>query len=275
MVCFHKYGGLGNQMFVYAFAREVTFQKRVSCCIGGLDKLSYFKLTSEDHRWNTLRFWWFKFGEKILRNATRHRLKDLWVDHYETVMSLTGNVVLDGYFQGERYFRHVKDEIRAVFEVKQEFREQFKREVPQFDKPTLVVHIRRTDYASSFQNLGIGSGSFVLPVSYYHDALQRVGDLTSYQLVFLSDDIEFVKRNFSEFPDAYYSSHSDIVDLQIMMETSALIIANSSFSWWGAWLNNRPEKKILSPAYFLGYKVKQMYPVNMIPDGWIQIPVQE
>jgi hypothetical protein len=276
MICFHVNGGLGNQMFIYAFAQEMKRQRK-TYCLSRIGKLNYFTLNPGERWLNLFKFIFFKILEKIFRLGNHHHLKDQTKIHYEFVNRLKGLTVLDGYFQSEDYFREAADQVRRNFSLTRQSVLKFEKVIgTEFrNKKVLAIHIRRTDYHNAFQNLGIGTGSFALPVSYYQNALRLIQDLHSYQVIFISDDIEFAKANFPELKQAIFSNHEEIVDLQILMNADALILANSSFSWWGAWLNHKPTKKIFVPKYYLGYKIQKTFPANIIPAGWTEVAVSE
>jgi len=276
MICFHVNGGLGNQMFIYAFAQEIQRQNK-TYCLSKIGKLNYFVL-NEGERWlNPVKFIVFKLLEKVFRVVAHHHVKDQTQIHYQIASGLTGFAVLDGYFQSEDYFHQAADRVKKTLTLKSEFIQKFEKAIGhEFrNKKVLAIHIRRTDYHQAFQNLGIGSGSFALPVSYYQNALRLIPDLSSYRVIFISDDIEFAKTNFPELQGAIFSNHEEIVDMQILMNADSLILANSSFSWWGAWLNQKPAKKVFVPKYYLGYKVQKTFPVNIIPPGWTEVAFSE
>lgn len=258
-------------MFIYAVARELARADGRSYCLGKIGKLEYFELSGKD-RFNLVKLLAFKAQEKILRNVPRFRYIDQWITYYDKLHQLPETAVVDGYFQSPHYFTGSEDLIRRSFRVKEQYRKKFEKfYAAEMQQPTVVVHVRRTDYSYSFQNLGLGEGSFVLPLDYYENAFSRIPDLQRYTIIFLSDDIPFVKQHFPHFPKARYSSFDEITDLQIMTKADILIMANSSFSWWGAWLNDKPHKRILVPEYYLGFKVKREFPVDIIPPGWEKV----
>jgi hypothetical protein len=99
--------------------------------------------------------------------------------------------------------------------------------------------------------------------------------------ILLSDDTEFAKNNLSDkikqmFPndDVLVSNNNEIVDFQIILNADYCIIANSTFSWWATYLNIK-KKKAYVPKFFLGFKIKREYPINVIPDDWIKVNVTE
>ena len=107
--------------------------------------------------------------------------------------------------------------------------------------------------------------------SYYENALNK---LNTNRLIIFSDDIARCKKLniFNDFEVIYISDEADVVDLYMMSMCRDNIIANSTFSWWGAWLNKNNEKKIFYPNKWFGEK-KQWPTDNLIPTDWICVPV--
>ena len=86
--------------------------------------------------------------------------------------------------------------------------------------------------------------------------------------VFVSDNTEYIKHEFAYLNNKYISNDSEINDFQHLIYADVCIIANSSFSWWGAWLNNRKNKKIYAPEHYLGYLIGKTLPENIYPAEW-------
>jgi hypothetical protein len=103
-------------------------------------------------------------------------------------------------------------------------------------------------------------------MDYYRNAIAEFSDDTRF-LVF-SDDIQWCKENFKGDNFHFIEGEKDYVDLYLMSLCNNNIIANSSFSWWGAWLNNTPNKKVIAPKQWFG-KAKQLNTKDLIPETWI------
>jgi hypothetical protein len=121
-----------------------------------------------------------------------------------------------------------------------------------------VIHIRRSDYV----DLNIS-----LPVSYYKRAIEAIDD-TDITYIFISDDPAFVETEFDYIPNKYISTHNEIIDLQFLINADICILSNSSFSWWGAWLNNKACKTVIAPELWLGQHSGQEYPNGVIQPEW-------
>jgi hypothetical protein len=124
------------------------------------------------------------------------------------------------------------------------------------------LHVRRTDYVTSNGYHPVQS------IEYYKNAIDIIGD---YDYIFVfSDDIQWCKDNLKFKNMVFMEGFSDIEDLHIMSLCQNNIIANSSFSWWGAWLNIHPEKKIIAPTNWFGEQAN-LNTSDMIPSDWIKI----
>ncbi len=171
-------------------------------------------------------------------------------------------ISLQGFFQTEKYFNHIKEEIKGDFKFKKEIIEPCKQMISSVENP-VSLHIRRTDYITN-------SNHTTLSIDYYRNALEQF-DSDSTVLVF-SDDLEWC--NYQElFGDDRFliaEGNSNYVDLCLMTLCSGHIIANSSFSWWGAWLSD--SKKIVAPSgWFKGSDNEHLDTKDLIPEDWMVI----
>ena len=148
-------------------------------------------------------------------------------------------------------------------------RPEYKVKIADFtgnNKPNIVVHVRRTDYVT-FGGPHVGGINLTLPLSYYQDALKQL-PCEECNVLFLSDDIDFVKQHFQFENAIYVQGNSEIGDFQLIMQADYLVLANSSFSWWGAYLNT-VVKKVIAPKYWLGIKINKEYPAGIVNSDWI------
>jgi len=188
------------------------------------------------------------------------------------------NVNLHDYFQTEKYFSNIKKEIKKDYTFKSNILEPCKEIIEDIDNP-IFIHIRRGDYKNSQQ------AHPILPISYYEKALEYF-DKTIPVMVF-SDDIEWCKDQELFFDDRfmlseyqeYYSQTCDTndgrqcalvpyFDLCLMSLCSGGIVANSSMSWWGAWLQQNITQPIVAPDPWFGTQYKDYNMSDLIPEGW-------
>jgi hypothetical protein len=268
-------GRLGNQMFQYAFALAQQQRLKDDFYIDGYKYFAwnryfvlnrYFALTHNASLKNLL-----KKTRFYLAHGFRPPVIDQ--DHWKTPdwfisQATKSDAVYKGFFQSGQYFSNVQDTVRKQYEVRPKYRINIK-DFTRNNKETIVVHIRRGDYLH-WGSPEIGY-NLSLPDEYYHRCFSQL-DTANCNILFLSDDISYAKEKFG-VPGALYSEkNSQITDLQLLMQADHLILSNSSFSWWGAYLNQQAQK-VLAPEYWLGFKIGKEWPVNIICPGWQTVPV--
>ena len=132
-----------------------------------------------------------------------------------------------------------------------------------FNKNTVSLHIRRGDYVN------LSDHHLLLDISYYKNAVNMFKNIE--KVVVFSDDIEWCKENLDIKNTEFIENETDIVDLYLMSQCTHNIIANSSFSWWGAWLNKNDNKKVIAPKKWFGPKRNDLNDKDIIPETWIRI----
>ena len=267
-------GRLGNQMFQYASMRGIASVK-------GFDWV--VPPENYDHTANYALFETFKmtnvrdknigFVEGEILKVTIHCYDKNLVD------SCSDNTNLDGFFQTEKYFEKISDEIRSDFTFKDEYLKPCKEFIDSLDTTPIFLHIRRGD--------AIGKEHYhpVAPMSYYVEALKRFDEDTP--CFVFSDDLDWCKSQdlfksdkflFNDNIERYDYQSMDgsgsmqytllpHVDLCLMSLCSGAIIVNSSFSWWGAWLQNNRGKVIASKPWF-GPSASHLDTSDVVPDHW-------
>ncbi len=281
MVIVKLQGGLGNQMFQYATGRRLAhrLETDLKLDIAGFKHyptrsygLGCFTIqetvAEEEERKPFLK----KSGifDKILKLSTYHVIREQPAPSFiPQVLTVTGNVYLDGYWQSEIYFKDFAETIRHEFRLKKGLNDFYEKNLQTIERSASVgIHIRRGDYvtnATAEKLLG------ACPVDYYAATIKelerQVGESVFY--VF-SDDLDWAKENLSTvhpivFIDAR-DQRDDAQELFIMSRCKHHIIANSSYSWWAAWLNPHLDKVVCAPKrWFKGMD----YDTNIIiPSHW-------
>jgi len=283
-------GRLGNQLFQYAFIYSASKKLNTSFYLD--QQIDYFKLDKyfEINQGYFQRFvsslinihgfkniFSFHFRRCIFKQA--QILLKLKTNTYEwtatdpgEVLSLLKNQTLyNGYFQSQRYFIANEQQIRQLFTLKQHHQAAFAlkyRKIYQ-GKTIICVHIRRTDYLS-LNHLDLGDGDLSLPVKYYETTIAKI-HYENALYIFIGDDPEFANENFAHIQSKLISRDTEIMDFQHLLNADVCITSNSTFSWWGAWLNHKPQKIVYCPKYFMGWRVNKEIPVDIYPADFIQV----
>jgi hypothetical protein len=251
-------GGLGNQMFQYAYGKHLAtkYNKKLYCDINfyQYQSLRNFSLHDFDNIDIDTSIDKIKVNFPIYKIDDDFKFKELPDPN-------NSGYYLDGYWQSEKYFKESEVIIRKQFKPNKNLFDKI-LETPGLDTRTVSMHIRRTDYVTSDGYHPVQS------LDYYQNAIDLVGDYDT--LYILSDDINWCKDNLKFKNMTFREGNSDIEDLILMSMCANNIIANSTFSWWSAWLNEHPDKKIISPSKWFGDNVN-LNISDIIPSDWIKI----
>ena len=267
-------GGLGNQMFqiatTYALYKDLKseFPVEYKKLEFGFDFDNCFT-PLQGH--TSIKYKDSFFGNfKNIESPTKN-------SYYEKVFSYTkipilpsykDGLTINGYFQSEKYFKNYKNEIVELFD---KFDLSKKALVMNFlmnlnYNSLTSVHVRRGDYISPpykqefHTNLG--------KTDYYKNAMEIIGNEGAF--IFVSDDIEWCKENFKGDNIFYSPFNEELDDLLLMSMCDNQIIANSSFSWWGAWLNENENKKVIAPKNWFAHRGPQDAQ-DLVPENWMKI----
>lgn len=173
--------------------------------------------------------------------------------HYNEIQ-YRRNINLMGYFQSYKYFQAEKDMIFKMLSPK----------IVSDPIDRTSIHVRRTDYLEHK-----GCYEILNMENYYEKAMERSG---SSKFLIFSDDIPWCKKHFIGNEFEFSERESDILDLSAMIACSNNIVANSSFSFWGAWLNPSPDKIVIAPRKWFGPKLSPTHDTkDLCPVDWIKI----
>ena len=193
--------------------------------------------------------------------------------HYDTNLSAQSPpVLLEGYWQSERYFKDIADTLRTELTPHEPMEPVNAAIAEAIASNTAVsVHVRRGDYIS---NQRINAYHGVCSLDYSRAAVEHIADHVSNVHFFVfSDDPEWTEENLKTgLPATYVVANPPdrgFRDLQLMSHCGHHIIANSSFSWWGAWLNASPDKIVVAPAQW--FAVDDKNTSDLIPEGWMRL----
>lgn len=212
---------------------------------------------------------WYLLGKDPASHLYREKL-DYMYD--PGLFSCPDGAYISGFWQTEKYFLDMEEMIRAEFKLKEVATGQNLEWLNRIHScKSVSVHIRRGDVVTVAKTNRIYG---TVKEDYYEHAINLMAaSFPGCVFFFFSDDIDWVKQNIKTiFPSYYVDSNDDIhnyEDLRLMSSCSHHIIANSSFSWWGAWLNPKKEKKVIGPAAWMSNR--RISDTDHIPSGWILI----
>jgi glycosyl transferase family 11 len=290
MVVVKLMGGLGNQMFQYACgrrlaaARSAELKLDISDLGGGsgrayalchLDVSADIASEADIGRFKTAGpIWKALYRARIARRRYRERnvIRERFFHFDEQILSLTDNVYLEGYWQSERYFADVEAVIRREFTCKEPADAENARLAEQIRSTNSVsLHVRRGDYVSDPKTSRVHG---VCTMDYYGRAVRRIADAAGrLHLYVFSDDPVWVRSNLRLDHETTYLDRNPAdrghEDLRLMSLCRHHVIANSSFSWWGAWLARDTAKMVVAPSkWFNDYSADTR---DLLPRPWIRL----
>ena len=276
-------GGLGNQMFQFAAAFTVAKRKQVDLFLdlSWLDTRNLhngFELENVFDIYSKVNFLKKDFIFKNI-NIGRYlakfdfKLKTFEEPHFHfssEIFNISNHVYLKGYWQSELYFREYSNELKKIFIFSKNINESIssiKNEI--YNSNSISIHIRRGDYVSK-KNIN----HYIDLKNFYLKAAKNVARQTTNPIFFIfSDDPGWVSKNFKlEYPYKIVNINNGInsfKDMYLMSLCKHNIIANSSFSWWAAWLNNNEHKMVFAPKNW--FKDKSINKKNLYPISWITV----
>jgi hypothetical protein len=248
-------GGLGNQLFQIATTTALALRNNDNACfdidghkigLQGRDAINY--------------------KENIFRNLLNQKIETNNVFeqngfHYENI-PYSKNLKLSGYFQSEKYFIDYRDEILELLSPGEKIEKYIEQKFGEIlKKKTCSLHVRHGDY------LQLSNYHPPCSVKYYTEAIKMFDDNTLF--IIFSDDISWCKSVFRGDNFFFIENEEDYIDLYIMSKCLDNIMANSSFSWWGSWLNKNENKRVIVPSKWFGkgyfdWNINDVYTNKMI-----------
>lgn len=294
MIIVRIYEGLGNQLFQYAYARTLSLSSDHEVLLdvretGRLKKekgmmprkygLKNFRIALPVcSNAGTL----YPYLNKPKTAACMKKLSEWGILPYkyfsesdpfydEHLLDLKGNWYLQGWFQDSRYFQEYAGIIKKEIVPKKRIKINSKLKKILYSENTVSVHLRRSDF-SQMHN--------ILTETYYRNAMDYMKDAVASPFwVVFSDDIGWAKKNIDFGLNCYYLSDSegleDYEELMVMSCCMNHIIANSTYSWWGAWLGRNESKIIVGPEkWFMGDYISLYRRNSIMPKEWIRVSVR-
>lgn len=295
MIIIKLQGGLGNQMFQYAFASILAKKNKTSVLI---DKNS-FEITEKRYGYTPRNFELnvFKnpytqaseselliFNQLSIVNKCKKKLGLHYPKRYEEIsfnfqpeaLSIKVPVYLIGYFQSHKYLIGFEDFIKKFFSFPVNKLDDVNKKLLSTIKSTntISIHVRRGDYVSDTL---IQQFHGNCNLEYYFEAISLLTSKSKdFTLIFFSDDNEWVKEQFKDLPYSkifvnHNKNENSWKDMFLMSSCCHNIIANSSFSWWAAWLNENPVKIIIAPKNWFAEADAEKNTKDLIPSEWIRL----
>jgi hypothetical protein len=285
-------GGLGNQLFQYAMARRIAYREHSQLKLDLSEyqnhnlrkyRLNNFNIISEvaspeeialvkmprGGKTNSIKL---RLIEKCRPYYKRHFIKESFFHFDPNILKISGDIYLEGYWQSEKYFIDIEHIIRQEITLKNDPDLLNEEIIKNMDNVQSVsVHVRRGDYIlDSTINQFHGCCS----VDYYHHAIDEMVRYIDQPSFFIfSDDPEWVQENLDiDYPSTIIKHNrltKDYEDLRLMSFCKHHIIANSTFSWWGAWLCAHKEKIVISPKKW--FNKAELNTRDLIPESWLRI----
>ena len=249
-------GGLGNYMFQIATTYNIALKNN--------DEM-FFRMSDCHQVHKNIRTYTDNIFKKInFIDDNNIKIDNVFIEkefNYSPI-EYNKNLRIYGYFQSDKYFNKNSEKVKLLFGVDENSKKIiFDKYGEILKRQTCSIHVRRGDYIrlSEYHN--------ILDIQYYTDAINLFDKQTLF-LVF-SDDIEWCKENFIGDNFMFIDGNLDYIDLWLMSMCDNNIIANSTFSWWGAFLNNNKSKKVIAPKVWFGNANKHLIIDDLYPESWI------
>ena len=286
-------GGFGNQLFQVATTLAVSLSKNVS--YGLPDWVGNYIFRQPFSRLSKMRGFYLYNSHKFFSKPS---IKNIYYPNrifrqngfdYKSLDHLPDNVDLLGYFQSSKYFIKYEESVKNYYTLNNECQIFIDRLFKNYTKEhsnVVSIHVRRGDYINM-------KDKYPFCGKKYYEKAMKLFDKDSLFLLF-SDDMEWCRSNLVRenivyvdtqdiktpidkyFQQGYRNNcneNNQWVDLLLMSKSNHNIIANSSFSWWGSWLNKNPNKRVIAPKKWLGdsFKLRNIFQDDIYEDSWIII----
>lgn len=288
MIIVRLMGGLGNQMFQYALARHIAIKNdtevlfdltsfssdvnrkyslgvfNIKANIAEIEQIESFN-EAKKYKKN-----WMKI-KNILCGEYIPKIREKKFTFDKNILEKGNNIYLSGLWQSEKYFNDIFNIIQDDFQVKTPMNDVNLKVADEIRKEpnSVSIHIRRGDYLENDNNY-IG----LCTLNYYYQAIEVLqSKMQDLNLFIFSDDIKWAKENFVSQHSIRFINHNleenAYEDMRLMSLCQHNIIANSTFSWWGAWLNDNPRKISIAPKRW--FKSNKLDYKDIVPETWIKI----
>ena len=294
MIIVKLFGGIGNQMFQYAFGRALSLKHQVELKldISVLSDKTNKEISDRDFELEAFGIKATIASKEEIKKFSSGKMKkaiDLvslsvpfkrdffylrepGFGFFRNALKAPANSYVDGYWQSEKYFMNIRPVLLKEFFPVNPLSEKSKKTVEKIKSVNAVsIHVRRGDYYSNMVN---AKYTGICTEPYYMTAIEKISAKIKDPFFFIfSDEPDWFKKNIKmKFPVEYIEHNTgrqSYEDMFLMSLCRHNIIANSSFSWWGAWLNQNAEKNVIAPAKWFNDDSKKIS--DLLPSTWIKI----
>lgn len=257
-------GRMGNQMFQYAYAYLLAKKYKCTIIVKPVSHFGYcLDFFSMPFFGRFLPKRYFVKLQKIIWSVfpAKHSILEDSCFYTYNEPEIKQTTQIEGFFQDGSAYVSYKKELAGIFKIKNQIERKFENKYQHLiHKKNVVLNVRiAKDYKIAFFEEIQSNG--LLPVDWYISALEKI-DFTQYDnLIVIADDINEAKSTLNlERYNPIYIDDDISTDYLFLLKSNCVIIPNSSFSWWAAFLNNTPNKKVYAPKNWVGYHVGIEYP---------------
>lgn len=271
------YGGLGNQLFEYAFARSKQLESNDKSLVINTYLFDNYQFDVSIKNFNIpanvtfikkprrfIRF--VSAGSKFVGDVGIFKLLSplgvyIWrINKYKKIECKNQKNIIYGYFQSEKFFKEYSEIIKKELTVKEQYSSVFDNEI--LNSNSVCVHVRRGDYCD--QNL------IMCDLPYFHKAIDIMKNRLNNPVFYLfSDDIDWAKSHLKNEEINFVDEKTkDYEQLRLMYNCKHFIMSNSTFSWWAQYLSENPDKIVIAPAKWMPYDTEKR---DIYQDNWILI----
>lgn len=281
MITIKLRGGLGNQMFQYATGKSLALRNKTDIKLDLSDyvenkersyRLKFFNIEEKfatKKEIDSYKIFWNKMSDKL---KPWHKRSVITYNSYgfePDLLKVRGHAYLDGYWQNEIYFSEYNEIIKKEFTLKSNLSKNATDLLDKLNSCNSVsLHIRRGDYLT---NKKFNQIYLSLNIDYYLSAIKKINEMVTEPMISIfTDDGEWAKSLSFPCPAILISDYKleDYEELYLMSQCKHNIIANSTFSWWAAWLNPNKNKIIIGPKQWFNFSDNDL---GIMPAGWIKI----
>ena len=249
-------GGLGNYMFQISVAYSLSLDFNFECSFISDNAIKVHKNINE-------------YKKNIFKNVSfidHHNFLNIYNEPFfgYNKINIVDNTLLVGYFQSEKYILHNRDEIIKLFQPSENDLKYIEKKYGDILKNNnCSIHVRRGDY------IKVQNHHPLCEKTYYEESIKNFNNDTTY--IIFSDDINWCKENLHIKNSYYVENENDYIEMYLMSMCDNNIIANSSFSWWGAWLNQKSNKKVIAPKKWFGPAKGNIITKDIYAEKWLVI----